>query len=305
MPGSVAAGGNNRGILAMIAAMACFNITDAMMKLATDTLPPSQIIVLRGLIALVLMFAVMRAAGLLQGFAGLLHPRVLVRMFFEAAFIAVYVIALSRAPFTDVFSILQSGPIMITAFAAIFLREQVGWRRWGAVLFGFLGVLLIIKPTPSTFQPALGLALIAAFMATGRDLSTRFIPPEIRLPMVTFSATLAMTLGGLVLAPFEAWVSPAPLIWLVLAGAAVAVATGSYFVIFAYRSAEASAVAPFRFASVPFAIFLGWMLWGHVPDNLALTGIAIIVTAGLYMMARERAARRVAQGNLPQANLKS
>lgn len=282
----------------MIAAMAAFNVTDAMMKLATGTLPPSQIIVLRGLIALALMFAVMRATGLLQGFSGLLHPRVLVRMFFEAAFIAIYVIALSRAPFTDVFSILQSGPIMITAFAAIFLREHVGWRRWGAVLFGFLGVLLIIKPAPSTFQPALGLALIAAFMATGRDLSTRFIPAHIRLPIVTFSATLAMTLGGLALTPFETWVRPDGATWLVLAGAAAAVAAGSYFLIFAYRSAEASAVAPFRFASVPFAIFLGWLLWGHVPDSLALTGIAIIVAAGLYMMARERVARREAAANL-------
>lgn len=288
--------GNSRGILAMIAAMACFNITDALMKLATDSVPPSQIIVVRGAIALVIMYAAMQLAGHARGFGAMAHPRVLLRMCFEAGFIGVYVIALSMAPFTDVFSILQSGPIMITAFAAIFLREQVGWRRWMAVFAGFAGVLLIIKPAPGSFQPALGLAFIAALMATGRDLSTRFIPPSIRLPMVTFSATLAMTFGGAVLAPFETWVTLDARTFAILAAAALAVGLGSFFLIFAYRTAETSVVAPFRFASVPFAIFLGWLFWRHVPDGYALAGIAIIVAAGLYMMHRERIGRRQAGG---------
>ena len=288
--------GNSRGILAMIAAMACFNITDALMKLATDSIPPSQIIVVRGAIALLIMYAVMQPTGHARNFGAMAHPRVLLRMCFEAAFIGVYVIALSLAPFTDVFSILQSGPIMITAFAAIFLREQVGWRRWMAVFAGFAGVLLIIKPAPGSFQPALGLAFIAALMATGRDLSTRFIPPSISLPMVTFSATLAMTLGGVALAPFENWTALDLRTAGILAAAALAVGLGSFFLIFAYRTAEASAVAPFRFASVPFAILLGWLFWRHVPDHYALAGIAIIVAAGLYMMHRERLSRGKTSG---------
>ncbi len=285
---------NSRGIMAMIAAMAFFTATDSLMKLAATTLPPSEIIGLRGIIATALMFAYLRSQGPIGSLRDVMRPQMLRRTAFEILFITSYVVALSRAPFADVFSVLQSGPILMTVFAAIVWKEAVGWRRWSAVCIGFIGVAMIVKPAPQAFDPAMGLALFAAFMATGRDLSTRLVPAGVPSQIVTLSATASMMLGGFLLAPFETWVTPSAEVWLILLASAICVAAGSHFLITAYRTAETSAVAPFRFASVPFAILVGWMIWGHVPDAIAMTGIALVVGCGLYMMHRERLTRRKA-----------
>ena len=283
---------NTRGILNMLAAMACFTATDSLMNLAAASLPPSEIIALRGFIAIAIMFIYLRAQGPIGSLADVLRPQMLRRTCFEIFFITSYVVALSRAPFADVFSVLQAGPILMTVFAAIVWKEFVGWRRWTAVLIGFIGVAMIVKPAPQAFDPAMGLALFAAFMATGRDLSTRLVPAAVPSQIVTLSATGSMALGGLLLAPFEVWVTPSSSVWLILMASALCVALGSHFLIIAFRTAETSVIAPFRFASVPLAIFVGWLIWGHVPDTIALTGIAIVVGCGLYMMHRERLARR-------------
>lgn len=283
--------GNTRGILAMIAAMASFTATDSLMKLATASIPPSQIITVRGIMATALMYLYLRALGPVGDLRHLMRWPILRRAGFEILFITTYVTALSRAPFADVFSVLQSGPILITVFAALVWKERVGWQRWAAVFVGFIGVSMIVKPAPQSFDPAMGLALIAALMASGRDLATRAMPPGTPSSIVTLSATGGMAIGGAFLAPFETWQPISPFVWGVLAAAAIAVALGSHFLIMAYRSAETSAVAPFRFASVPFAILVGWAIWSQAPDAVALTGIGIVVGSGLFMMYRERASR--------------
>lgn len=284
--------GNTRGILAMIAAMACFTATDSLMKLATASIPPSQIIAVRGVIATAMMFAYLRAQGPVGQLHHLFQAPILRRSGFEILFITSYVTALSRAPFADVFSVLQSGPILMTAFAALVWKEPVGWQRWAAVFVGFAGVAMIVKPAPQSFDPAMGLAFFAAIMATGRDLATRAMPAGTPSQIVTLSATGGMAIGGALLAPFETWAPISGFVWIVLICAAAAVALGSHFLIMAYRTAETSAVAPFRFASVPFAILVGWMVWSQAPDAVALAGIAIVVGCGLFMMYRERRTRR-------------
>jgi drug/metabolite transporter (DMT)-like permease len=294
MQQGVSAGANTRGILAMIGAMVGFTATDALMKVATAKLPPSEIIVFRSLVGIVLLGVFFRMRGPLRGLGTILHPRVLQRTSFEAIFIVVYVIALSLAPFAIVFSVLQSAPIMITAFAALVWRDPVGWRRWAAVFIGFIGVALVIKPSPQGLEPAMALALVAALMVAGRDLTSRVIPQSVSGQVVTFASLGGMAVGGLLLAPFETWVMPDFRIWMVLIGAGTSVAIGCYLVIFAYRTAETSAISPFRYASVAFAILIGWAVWGQVPDTLALAGIALIVGCGLYMLHRERVARQAA-----------
>jgi drug/metabolite transporter (DMT)-like permease len=287
-----AANANTRGIFAMIGAMIGFTATDALMKVATATLPPSEIIVFRSLLGAIFLAAIMRTQGPLPEIAKMFHPRVFQRTLFEAVFIVTYVIALSLAPFALVFSVLQSAPIMITAFAALIWRDAVGWRRWSAVFLGFAGVALVIKPSLQGLPPAMALALVAALMVAGRDLTSRVIPASVPGLAVTFASLGGMAAGGLMLAPFETWVMPSPWVWLVLSLAGLSVAIGCYLVIFAYRTAETSAISPFRYASVAFAILIGWIVWGQVPDTLAMTGIALIVACGLYMMHRERVARR-------------
>ncbi|MGE3642814.1 MAG: DMT family transporter [Beijerinckiaceae bacterium] len=283
---------NTRGIVAMIGAMVCFTATDALMKGATASLPPSEIIAIRGVVATLLLVAFMRSQGPLRGLGQVASPRVAQRTLFEAVFIVTYVIALSLAPFAIVFSVLQSAPIMITAFAAFIWRDQVGWRRWAAVFVGFAGVALVIKPSPQGLEPAMALALVAALMVAGRDLSTRAVPKTVPSQVITLASTAGMAAVGFLLAPFETWSWPSAVVWWQLVGAGVSVALGVYLVIYAYRTAETSAISPFRYASVPFAILIGWLVWGQVPDRLAMTGIALIVGCGLYMMHRERISQK-------------
>lgn len=291
-PSGPSSGGNSRGILAMIGAMVGFTATDSLMKVATASLPPSEIIVFRSLLGAVFLTILLRTMGPIADLRRMVHPRVLQRTIFEAVFIIAYVIALSLAPFAIVFSVLQSAPIMITAFAALIWRDVVGWRRWAAVFIGFAGVALVIKPSPEGLAPPMALALLAALMVAGRDLTTRVIPQSVPGQVVTFASLAGMGAGGLILAPFETWVMPGLWTWLVLAGAGFSVAIGCYLIIFAYRSAETSAISPFRYASVAFAILIGWLVWGQVPDMIAMAGIALIVGCGLYMMNQERKARR-------------
>jgi drug/metabolite transporter (DMT)-like permease len=205
---------------------------------------------------------------------------------FETGMILCYVTALSMAPFANVFSVLQSAPIIVTAFVA-FRGESVGLSRWAAVLAGFVGVALIVRPSLEGVDVAMGLALLAAFLVAARDLTTRTIPAWVPSPMVTLATTLGGTGAGLALAPFELWRAPDLATWGFLLGAAITVALGNYAIIQAYRRAEASVVSPFRYIGVPIAILFGFIVWGHVPDALAITGIALVVGAGLYTMRRE------------------
>ncbi|MDB5572423.1 MAG: EamA family transporter [Hyphomicrobiales bacterium] len=280
------AAGNRRGIIAMVLAVIAFTATDVLMKFATGFLPTSQILAMRGAMAMAMTIAFLGATGSLRHAALVAQPRVVLRTAFETGMILCYVTALSMAPIANVFSVLQSAPILITAFAALVWREKVGWRRWTAIFAGFAGVALIVRPSPQGLDPAMGLAVIAVVLVSARDLTTRTIPPFVPSPIVTLCATIGSTSAGVALAPFETWVTPSPLIWGVLAGAAFAVACGNYAVIIAFRVAQVSAIAPFRYLGVPIAILLGWLVWGHVPDALAFVGIGAVVAAGLYTMQR-------------------
>jgi drug/metabolite transporter (DMT)-like permease len=256
------------------------------MKAATQTLPVSQVLAIRGLIAVSIILTLLSANGAIRHFRALAQRRVLQRTLFETGMILCYVTALSMAPFANVFSVLQSAPIIVTAFVA-FRGESVGPSRWAAVLAGFVGVALIVRPSLDGVHVAMGLALLAAFLVAARDLTTRTIPAWVPSPMVTLATTLGSTGAGLALAPFEQWRAPDVTTWVFLLGAAIAVALGNYAIIQAYRHAEASVVSPFRYIGVPIAILFGFIVWGHVPDALAFAGIALVVGAGLYTMRRE------------------
>lgn len=278
--------GNRKGIVAMCTAVACYTITDGLMKLATETLPVSQVITLRGVIAVAMMSAIVISTGVWRHVGGLFHPLVLLRVFFEMSMIVTYVSALSRLPLANVFSVLQAAPIVMTAFAAFVWSERVSLGRWIAILIGFAGVALITKPTSSGFEPAMTLALIASLCVAGRDLVTSRIPRALPSVLITFSATVGSVLAGGLLSSVETWHPVGQREMLLLGGAALAVALGNYTVIVAYRSAPVSVVSPFRYMGVAFAILFGFMVWGFVPDAIAMAGIVIVVLAGLYTMRR-------------------
>lgn len=276
-------------MLAMIGATAGFAVNDAMMKLLVETLPVSEIMILRGVLVAALALLWVAREGKLSTFPQVTSRPVLLRAFFEAAVVLVYMQALREIPLALATSILQATPLMMTAAAAAWGRETVGPARWAAVLIGFVGVLMIVQPDASGVRPAMALAVVTAIFVTCRDLSNRLVPLRVPLFLIVFAASMGNVLGGglFALAESQPWHWPNALETLLIVGAAAFVLASTAFITFAFRGTEVSAVSPFRYAGVPVALGVGLAVWGDVPNLLASAGILLVVSAGLFAMRDE------------------
>ena len=279
---------NTTGIVAMLASMAAFTANDTCVKLIGERLPLGELIVLRNSTATLYILAF---AALFGGLS-IPHnpPKALLtwRMLAEAASTLLFLSALLAMPIADATAIMQVLPLAITAAAAIYLKEPVGWRRWLAALAGLIGVLLIAKPGTSAFNPAAILLLAAVALVVVRDLATRQISGAVPTAMLTLMSAAAVAPAGFLLLPFETWIWPGSReIWLLLAcGAFLTLAYA--LIIVAMRAGDVAVISPFRYAVILFAIVSGWLVWGEVPDGVQLLGIAIVTLAGLYTFHRER-----------------
>ncbi|MGD9805844.1 MAG: DMT family transporter [Hyphomicrobiaceae bacterium] len=291
---------NLKGILAMLASAAGFVTNDATVKFVTQELPNGEIIFLRGLVATALMGLVTSIMGGWRSPTVLFKPAMSLRLV-AAAFATLFIVAaLRHMPLATTNAILQVSPLLVTAGAAILLGAHVGWRRWTASLLGFAGVLLIVKPGMDGFVPEALLVLAALFGSATRDLTTRFVDHSIPSIFVTFATSAMITLVGLGMMPFETWIMPSPqALWLILL-ASVCLFVAYHFGVVAMRTGEIPVVAPFRYTSVVLALILGFAIWGYMPDAVSLTGIALIVVAGLFLLYLERtAALRRAEASRP------
>jgi drug/metabolite transporter (DMT)-like permease len=287
---------NIRAIVAMVASMLIFSISDVLMKIIGARMPVGQMMLVRGLIATALILGLAQAMGVLGQARLMLHPKVLARSLAEAICSVLYFVALLRMTLSDVAAISQFGPLAVMAGAALLLGEQVGWRRWTAAAVGFLGVLLIVKPGTSAFQPASLIMLASMLFVAIRDLFTRRLPAGMPTVLVTAGAIIAVTLTGAAMAPFETWHWPSVLEWLLLCLTGVAVISGFMLGIAAMRSADIAVVSPFRYSFVVFATALGFFVFGETTDALAVAGVTLIIASGLYSLHRERIRRSEARG---------
>jgi drug/metabolite transporter (DMT)-like permease len=280
------------GILAICAAMACFIVSDVFSKLVMARLPVGETIALRGILS-VAIFAIPVA---LDGTIGLIWQRMsglwAARIGSEMVGAASFITAISMLPIANVVAISQTSPLFMTAIAALFLGEIVGWRRWAATVAGFLGMLLIVKPGSGAFAwwSILPLCTMASIIV--RDIATRRMDKAIPATLITFSTAVGVMLSGFGIGLVEAqWLLPRADEWFYLLAAAGFVATAYYFSIQAVRRAELSVVAPFRYVILPLSLMAGWVVWGEVPDVYAILGIAVIAIAGAYTFLRERVAK--------------
>ena len=283
---------NLQGSLFMVIAMAGFAVNDAIIKSLGGILNLGQTLMLRGLLATVMIYALARIFGQWRSPRILLQPRVLLRACGEMIATASFVTALFNMPIGNATAILQALPLALTATAALFLNEPVGWRRLMAILIGFAGVMIIIRPGMEGFTIHSILVLIAVGGCVIRDLTTRILPREIPGMMITFSAAIAITLMGAAIAPFEGWNPVGPTEWIKITAASVFLIIGYYFVISAMRSGDIGFVSPFRYAVLIFAMVIGFFAFGERPDLLTLAGSAIIVATGVYTLYRERFVHR-------------
>ncbi|MGE0152912.1 MAG: DMT family transporter [Reyranellaceae bacterium] len=283
---------NRRGIAGMVAGMMLFICNDALIKHVSESLASGQIIFLRGLSATILIGALAVGMGAWRHMPAVFDRPVLLRAGIDSVGTFLYLLALFNMPLANVTAVNLSVPLILTICAAFLLHEQVGWRRWSAVLAGLLGVLLVVQPTASGFNWYALVALTATGAHAARDLVTRRIRTGIPSLIVTLSTAIVVTVAAAAVSAIEGW---QPLSWrqlglLVLASAFLS--GGYYLVIECMRHGELSVVAPFRYTAILWALLLGYFVWGDVPNLLAWIGIALLVGSGLYIFHREQVRAR-------------
>lgn len=271
----------------MVAAMAGFAVEDMLLKAAAAELPVGQILILFGGLGMLAFAALVRARG-----GRVLHPAtltrpILVRAGFEASGRLFYTLAIALTPLSLASAILQATPLVVVAGAALVFGERVGWRRWTAIAVGFAGVLVILRPGVEGASALSLLAVLGMLGFAGRDLATRAAPPELsNLQLGVYGFAMMVPAGAALLAFTGGAAVPSP----VAAGqiaAATCFGVAAYWALtVAMRTGEVSAVAPFRYTRLVFAMILGVAVFGERPDAATLVGSAIVVAAGVYTLVR-------------------
>jgi drug/metabolite transporter (DMT)-like permease len=235
----------------------------------------------------------LRFRGRLPRWRDCLQRATLARGCLELGGALTFFMGLRSLPLATVITLVFAAPLISIGLAALVLRERVDRQRWAAALVGFAGVLLIVRPGPSTFD-ATGLwPLLTALLMSLRDLLTRKIPPRVDSGAIAFTTAAVVSLGGLATLPF-AWVTPdARELGLIAAGGLLVAVTYQTLVI-AFRIGDMSFLAPFRYVSIPLSALFGWLAFGDRPGWHLLAGAAVIVASGGYIFYRERRLARSA-----------
>lgn len=280
---------NARGAALMTVAMAAFTLNDTAMKLVMQKVPLFQAIGLRGLLATFALFLIgWRIGGLRLNLPARDRWLLALRSTAEVLGTLTFLAALNHMPLANLSAILQVLPLAVTLAAALFLGDRVGWRRMTAILVGFAGVLIIIRPGPEGFDlwALVGLASVACVVV--RDLVTRRMSAS--LPSVTVALTAAVTVlvMGAVGTAVEGWQPVGRREWLLLVAAAGALIVGYLTVVMTMRVGEISFVAPFRYTALLWAMVLDFMIFGHLFDALTLFGAGLVVATGIFTFWRER-----------------
>lgn len=286
---------NLKGMASMALAMGLFVTNDTLVKLAVAELPLGETLTIRSGLAVLILLALL----LRNGEAGLavhvLHPRVMARSLLDVATTFAYVAALAAMPIAATTTIYMASPLITTALAVPLLGETVDGRRWGAIVVGFLGAVVVMRPDPASFHAVALLPLLAATLGSVRDIVTRGIGNAIPGTVVGLSGALLVTLASAPLSIWESWRLPAPGTLACLAGAAFAFAGGSLALVHAFRTAPVAVVSPLRYLLIFAALVSSYLVFGEGPDLWATAGMVLVVGAGLYTLHRERLAARAAR----------
>src|SRR6266436_811828 len=277
------------GIGLMLLSVSMFSFGDALGKFMVATYAVGQLLWLRACAALIVLApAIWRHRA---SFARLERPWLqLVRVLLSTLEVAAFFLATVYLPLADVVTCYLACPIFVTALSAIVLRERVGWRRWSAVLIGFCGVLIALRPSSQTVSwPAMialgGSLSFAVLMLITRSLRAT---PDIVLASSQFAGTFAL---GALLSPMG-WVAPGiGSLGLFAAAGHISVAA----LLCDNRSlklAPASVVVPYQYSMIIWAVMFGYCVFGDVPEVATILGAAIIIGAGIYIFMRERALGR-------------
>ena len=282
----------------MVAAMVFFALEDVLLKQLSASLPVGQVIALTGAGGGLIFSLIAIRAGKPLLSRALLSRAILLRNLSEAVGSVAFVTALALSTLSGVSAIIQATPLAMTLGAALFLGERVGWRRWTAIAVGFAGVLLIIQPGMVSFTPASFLAVLTVALLAMRDLCSRAVPAEVSSVQLAAWGFLSLVPAGLValLIAGDPPAAMAPPQLLRMGGVLIVGSLGYYAIVAATRTGEVSAVVPFRYTRLVFALVLAHVVFGERPDALMITGAAVVVGTGLYTIWRSALVARNAGG---------
>ena len=273
------------GIGLMLLSIFMFSFGDAMGKFIVATYSVGQLLWLRACAALLVLLPMVwtRRADFLH----LERPWLqLLRVTLSTVEVAAFFLATVYLPLADVITYYLAGPIFVTAMSGLVLGEHVGWRRWTAILVGFCGVLIALRPSAQTISwPAMialgGSLSFAVFMLITRSLRAT---PDIVLATSQFGGTFVL---GLVLSPFG-WVTPTPGSLVLFFTAGLISVAALFCVNRSLKLAPASVVVPYQYSMIVWAVIFGFAVFGDVPSWATIIGASIIIAAGLYIFVREQ-----------------
>ena len=281
--------GNLRSITAMLAAVAMFSCMDAFLKALAGTYPPLQVTALRGLTAMPLVclyIAWRREVGAV--FSPRLRWRLhLVRGVSSVVMMALFTFGLKTLGLAEAYTLTFVAPLIITMLSVPVLKETVQPRHWIAIAVGLGGVVIALRPDQSAFFSIGAVAvLVAAVCYAVSSVVGRVISRGEPSATLVFWTTGSMALGGSVLG-WSQWVDILPVHWPVLLGLAITGFLAQLAITEAFRHGQASAVAPFEYSALAWAVLLDWLFWQAVPDVYTLSGGAVIIASGIYLIRRE------------------
>ena len=264
--------------------MACLVVNDTLMKHVGTSMSVSQLVLVRGCMAVLMVLMVAHLMGATSRLSQVLDPRVATRAMVDAAGTLLYLAALMHLPIANATAINLSAPLIVVVFAVLFMRERAGVQRWLAVGAGFAGVLLVIQPREDGFTAYAFLCLAGTVFQAGRELLTRRIDPDVPSILVALASVGCVTAVAAVLTPLHGWRPVTASELGLLALAAALLGTGYYLVVTGMRQGEISLVAPFRYSALLVAVLMGYAVWGEVPNAIAWSGILLLLVSGIYLV---------------------
>jgi drug/metabolite transporter (DMT)-like permease len=280
----------------MLTGIFLFAVNDTLGKWLVATYSVGQVLLIRSIAALLVLAPFIWREGVVA-FRQAPKPGLqITRVIFSTLEVAGFYWAVAYLPLVDVMTFYMAAPIYVTAISAVVLREQVGWRRWSAVIVGFVGVIIALRPTTASFSlPAL-IALAGSVCFSFLLLATRHLRGTSDTVLVT-GQTVTALLFGIVLAPLN-WVTPSATDTALLALLGVVSMIAHVCVNRSLKLAPASTVVPYQYSMIIWGIVFGFVVFGDVPEIAMLVGAAIIICAGIYIFIREQA-RRVQTQEMP------
>ena len=292
---------NTRGILCLIGALAALTVSDAIIKWLSPDMALHQITLLRSCFALIVVMLIVRLEGGLSTLKTRRPVMHLVRGSLLVLANMFFFIGLAAMPLAETVVLFYTAPLFICALSQPVLGERVGLRRWVVILIGMVGAVIMLRPGSELFRPVSLLPIAAALCYAAMTMMTRKLGMRetagsltfyIQVCFILISSLLGLAIGDGRFDVYDnsslsfllrEWYWPSNTQWQLLLLCGLIVACGGYLISQAYRLGEAPAVAPFEYASLPFALLVGYLFWGDWPDWRAFVGAGLIIGSGLLV----------------------